>query len=109
MQPMSADSPALEELLFHGERSRALLAQHGSWPLDATRAGFLETQLTSTHALLEVRLIDAHGVERMRLDPARFRLGERQHVHADQLVQLQPVEVSGTVKRVGLHHIWTRF
>ena len=108
-QPRSAESPALEELLFHGPRTRALLDAHGSWPLGRAHLELLESELERTHAWLEVRLLDADGVERMRLDPAPFELGVRRHVHADQLARLQPVEVSGTVRRVGLHHLWTRF
>ena len=68
----------------------------------------LERELDRRHALLSVRLVDAAGKERLRLGPTRVPLGEKQHRLAEDTTDLQAPEVSGTVRRVGLHHLWTR-
>lgn len=108
-EPMSEESPALETLLFHGAESARLLAEEGPGLLDSRRLAFLERELGRTHVRLAVRVVDERGVERMRLGPRRLPWGEKQHLHPDRTTDLQPPELSGTVRRVGLHHLWTRF
>ena len=106
--PMTGESDALETLLFHGERALELLRRGGAGPLDDERAAFLQRELTRTHALVEVRLVDEAGRERARFQPHRVLLGERVHTGFDETFDLQPLDYSGTVRRVGLHHLWTR-
>ncbi|RMG08010.1 MAG: hypothetical protein D6731_22605 [Planctomycetota bacterium] len=102
--------PAGEALLFHHAAVRAFLAQGGAGPLDAERAAFLRRELARDHAWIEVRVVDAEGTERLRMRPRRVPLDEKQHLHAgpDERVRLPSLEVSGTVRRVGLDHLWTR-
>jgi len=107
-QPMTEESEALEALLFHGAATRALL-ETATFELDAERADFLRRELAITHARVDVRVIDEHGRERMHLGETRFPLGEKQHVHAHETARLQSPEVSGTVHRVGVKHLWARF
>lgn len=107
-QPGSGKSEALETLLFHHARTNELLLQHGTAELDPKRAALLTREAGRTHAWLDVRVIDQRGSERIRLKPTRVPLGIKQHLWPEDRVALQPVEVSGTVKRVGLDHLWTR-
>lgn len=107
-QPLSEKSKALETLLFHHARAQTLLADHGAPGLDEKRRALLARELKRTHAWLEARLIDEHGVVRVHLKPTRVPLGIKQHLWPKDVVAIQPTEVSGTVKRVGLYHLWTR-
>ena len=106
---LDSENQDLETLLFHHERARKLFEQ--PWAkglLPPKRQAWLKQELAQTHAWLDVRVVDAAGVERLRLRPTRVPLGEKQHLWPEQRVALQSVEVSGTVKRVGLNHLWTR-
>ncbi len=105
---IDAASPTLETLLFHAEEVREYLAYSDDTALDAERGAFLDHELARTHATIELRVVDAEGVERMRLTPHDVPLGEKQHLHADETECFQPPEVSFTVRRVGLAHLWTR-
>ena len=107
-QPMSQESEALETLLFHGAATRALLDAEG-FELDDEREAFLRRELAITHARVDVRVIDVHGEVRMHLGESRFPLGVKEHVHAHETSALQAPEVSGTVHRVGVKHLWARF
>lgn len=106
-QPMSGESGALEALLFHGPSALALLDNLGG-ELDAEREAFLRGELARTRASLDVRIIDETGAERLHLGETSIPLGEKQHLHPHETNDLQPPEVSGTVHRVGLEHLWAR-
>jgi len=99
---------ALDTLLFHGDRTAQLGAQLGYGSLTPERASLLRQELGRRHALLSVRLVNASGAERLYLGPARVPLGEKQHIIATRTSDLQPPEVSGTVRRVGVDHLWAR-
>jgi hypothetical protein len=107
-EPADGRSAALEALLFHGAQTLALLDGRGTGALDGTRAQLLRRELTRTHAWLDVRLIDDEGVERLRLGRRRIPLGRKQHLWPRHTRDLQPPEISGTVRRVGLRHLWAR-
>jgi hypothetical protein len=107
-EPMARGSVALETLLFSHRQVEPLLKARKALPLDAERETFLRTELAKSHAWLDMRVVDTHGVERVRLGALRVELGVKQHVAPRRLVGLQPLEVSGTVRRVGLDHLWTR-
>jgi hypothetical protein len=109
-EPMAAGSEALEELLFHHVAARPLMERLGTDPLDPERAEFLRRELSRERAWIDVRVVDAKGVERIRLRPQHVLMDHKQHLfpaEADR-VQIQELEVSGTVRRVGLDHLWTR-
>jgi len=99
---------ALDTILFHGPRARALAWQAGFGALAPDRARFLARELERDHARLALRLVDDAGAVRLHLPPTRVPLGEKQHIVVHDAGGLQPPEVSGTVKRVGLSHLWVR-
>ena len=106
-EPMDETGEALETLLYYGRQARRLLQSTGAGPLDGRRASLLRRELSRTHVRVSVRVMDARGMERAWLAPSRVPL-DRRHVFALKTRDIQPLVVSGTVKRVGLHHLWTR-
>jgi len=106
-QPMSSESPALEALLFHREATKLQLLSLEALSLDDARAAFLERELQRATAFLEVRVRDAAGQVRIHLPERRVALDEKQHLETENDLA-QHVEYSGTVKRVGLDHLWVR-
>ena len=67
----------------------------------------LDDELKKTHVLVSLRVLDESGAIRSKLTNVRVPL-DRRHVFAMQNEGLQPLVTSGTVKRVGLDHLWTR-
>ena len=106
-EPMNEHGSALETLLFYGRQTREFLKRHGTRPLDKTRAEFLRRELTRTHALVSYRIVDEKGVVRCEMKQTRVPF-DRRHVFQMDVKDLPPLVTSGTVKRVGLHHLWTR-
>lgn len=106
-EPMSEDSEALESLLFYGSQTQKLAESVGTYPLDQRRAAFLSQQLHRNHAVVSFRIVDERNAIRATLAPTRVPLDIRHEFQVDRN-RLQPMEASGTVKRVGLHHLWTR-
>ena len=106
-QPLDETSPALEELLYFGPQARQQIEQHGYLGLDPARSRFLWNQLTVTGALISLRVVDEHGRIRSWLDPNRVPF-DRRHVFSMKTENVQPHVTSGTIKRVGLKHIWVR-
>ena len=110
-EPLAAGSPALERLLFHGAAAREWIGFLGSdalAALDVERAAFLERELERNLALLSVRVTDTNGVVRFALERVPLPLAEKQHLHPNGAVALQLPEISGTVQRVGVQHLWAR-
>ncbi|MDA7979920.1 MAG: hypothetical protein MPJ50_14220 [Pirellulales bacterium] len=107
MQPMSEDSPALETLLYYGRQTEMYLDRVGADPLDDRRLAFLKQELGRTHAYVSFRIVDEQGMIRVYLPPTRVALDVRYEFTMDTH-ELQPLVTSGTVKRVGLYHIWQR-
>ena len=106
-EPMDESSFALESLLYFGRQTEVLLQEEGAWPLDPLRSDFLHEQLQRTHASIEIRVVDEHGEVRTWLSPTRVPF-DRRHEFDMQVNNVQPLITSGTVKRVGLYHLWTR-
>ncbi|MBW3542007.1 MAG: hypothetical protein KY476_17190 [Planctomycetes bacterium] len=105
--PLDETNRALETLLYFGPQTRTYLKLLGAGELDPARAGFLDQELRRTHALVSFRVVDEHGVVRTWMPPTRVPF-DRRHVFEMETRDLEPLETSGTVKRVGLHHLWTR-
>jgi hypothetical protein len=99
---------ALETLLFHGSDTRAFLTQAGTVDLTADQRTFLESELAKTHVRLWFRVVDDSDVVRARLDGALFAIGAKTHVHLEQNRNLPVPEISGTVHRTGVNHLWVR-
>ncbi|GAB4161918.1 MAG: hypothetical protein Tsb009_39080 [Planctomycetaceae bacterium] len=106
-EPISENSPALEKLLYYGRQTQQWIARRGTGPLEPKKSEFLRRELSRTHALISFRIVDEHGVVRTSLPPTRVPL-DRRHVFKMEVKDLPPLITSGTVKRVGLHHLWTR-
>lgn len=111
--PMSSDNSALESLLYYGPQSIKFLES-----IDRRNVlfhdkalnphlAFLKQQLKLTHAKISIRVIDDEESVRTWLEPTIVPL-DRRHVFEMQTDELQPLVTSGTVKRVGLNHLWTR-
>ena len=105
--PLDETNAALEELLFYGPQTRRMIAKYGCPNLAAGHFGFLQEQLAYTHAKISIRVVDQNGVIRTWLDSSLVPF-DRRHVFQMQTENLQPLVTSGTVKRVGLKHLWTR-
>lgn len=102
-----ADSAALESLLFHAESVRRYVDARGPEALGRHRA-LIERELTVTHAVLQLRVVDEAGVTRARFAPTRVPLGHKTHHPASASDKLPGLILSGTVVRVGLEHVWSR-
>ena len=103
--PLDETNAALESLLFYGRQSDLFLK---STEVSSSEHGaFLRQQLQKTHALLSFRVVDEEGIVRVEMKQTRVPL-DRRHVFDMETHNIQPLVTSGTVKRVGLHHLWTR-
>lgn len=105
---MNEDNAALEELLYFGPQTEKLINRIGYLDLDRARATFLRDELKHTHARISIRLIDENGEVQSWIDPTSVPLDRRHVFKMEHQDDLQPLVTSGTVKRVGLNHLWTR-
>jgi hypothetical protein len=113
-EPMSDQSEGLETLLYYGRQSLLYLdnldkfAEAEKVAIDKPRVDFLRHELSRTHVYVELRMIDEFGVVRVWNKPARVPLDVR-HGFEFTTNNYQRIEEStGTVKRVGLYHLWQR-
>ena len=106
-EPMNETSSALEALLYFGPQAKSMLEKRGFGTLDRERADFLWHELKINHALISIRVVDENGIVRSWLKPTRVPF-DRRHEFEMEVNKVQPNQTSGTVKRVGLYHLWTR-
>jgi len=107
--PAAEETEALQTLLFHGEQVVRFRAAHpDAVALDAAHDRALRRELARVYAHMSVRVIDEDGVVRLEIDDRRWPMGFKRHLLPDRHDRLQPVEVSGTIRRVGVHHLWAR-
>lgn len=105
--PLNANNLAFETLLFFGRQTSQLLDDCGSGALTTAQALTLRNELTRQHAFVSIRLVDVHGDIRSKVCNVRVPL-DRRHVFSMTSKGLPPLVTSGTVKRVGQKHLWTR-
>jgi hypothetical protein len=105
--PLDETNVALEALLYYGNQTTALIDAHGFAQLDARHQKFLLSELDKTHARVAIRIVDEYGNVRAWNEVAKVPFNRR-HVFHLEGSDLQPLVASGTVKRVGLYHIWAR-
>ncbi len=105
--PLDETNAALEELLFYGRQSTALLRRSSPSIPNGQHDEFLRRELKKTHAFLSFRIVDEQGIVRVEMKRTRIPL-DRRHVFDMKTKGLPPLVTSGTVKRVGLYHLWTR-
>lgn len=103
-----ASTAALEELLFHGAQTRAWLAEVGGGALSAEAVHGLTAELARDRVKLDVRLLAESGAELLRLGERSIPIGHKQHIWPERALGFEPPEVSGTVQRVGVNHLWAR-
>lgn len=106
-QPINETSKAYEALLYYGRQTREMMNRHGVGSLDGVRVSALQNELKRTHAFVQLRVIDEAGEVRSWLPSTRVPF-DRRHVFDMEVNAVQPLITSGTVKRVGLYHLWTR-
>ncbi|MCZ6767123.1 MAG: hypothetical protein O7D32_09360 [bacterium] len=99
---------ALETLLFHGPQVGDLIDRLGTGPLADSEVETLRHELSKTHVRLWMRLVDQEGVVRASIENERFLIAEKTHVHFPDTQDMDALEISGTIFRTGLHHLWTR-
>jgi len=108
-QPVSPESNAFEKLLYYGKQTRAFINSYGTDPLGERRSRALKRELTRTHALVSIRVTDEDGTIRLRTQRKKVPLGKSKHFPIKQTTNLKPPELSGTVYRTGVKHLWARY
>lgn len=106
-QGIGVASIELETLLFHADDVRDYTHRYGFAPLDPALTAFLRDELDLRNALVSLRITDTEGVERIAFEQT-VPIGAKQHLPADEGTDITPPELSFTVQRVGLYHLWTR-
>ena len=101
-------SIALETLLYHGRQVREFLANHKHTPMDNEHRANLEDELSKQYAIVEARLVNDQGEVVAHLTPTQVKLGEKAHLYVPGQGDRLPFEISGTVMRVGVKHLWAR-
>jgi len=108
-EPLGTASHALENLLFHADATRFYLETIGAGPLSPEQLAFLEDELARTQVEVSFRVIGEDGEVHAYLEPTTIPLGEKQHAHLHTEGDLGDLEAGGTVRRVGLNHVWSRW
>jgi hypothetical protein len=103
----TANNVPLEKILFYGRQSRQHWLIQQVTSIDPLWRMVLDEELGKTHVLISLRILDESGDVRSALTNIRVPL-DRRHVFTMHASGLQPLVTSGTVKRVGLDHLWTR-
>jgi hypothetical protein len=103
----TADNVPLEKILFYGRQSRQHWLIQQVTSIDPLWRMVLDEELEKTHVFISLRILDESGDVRSALTNIRVPL-DRRHVFTMHASGLQPLVTSGTVKRVGLDHLWTR-
>jgi len=108
-EPVGTASLALETLLFHSEATEHYLNEIGAPALTEAQEDFLRNEIGKNHVKVAFRVVDEQGVVSASLAQTTIPLGEKQHVHLETTNDLGALEAGGTVRRVGLHHVWSRW
>ncbi len=104
-----SESLALDTLLFHGAQTQAFLARDGAPHLTTEQRQFLDTQLALTHVNVTFRIVDDAGLVHVTTEPHQVPLGIKRHLKAISPTGIATHELNGTVQRVGLHSLWSRW
>jgi hypothetical protein len=108
-EELASPSLALETLLFHGERTRALLATVPAEALSEERRVFLVAELDRDSVTVEMRIIDARGALRGVATAEDIPLRTGRRLAFEGTGDLGFLITGGKVKRVGLDHLWSRW
>lgn len=104
--PPKESTPCLDELIYFGSQTALMLksTEHG---LGEEHRGFLQAELSKQDLVIELRIVDEAGKLRVYLPPTSVPQHVRQEFAMD-VHDFQHAITSGTVKRVGLNHVWQR-
>lgn len=105
--PPGTECPELDELLFYWPDAEPHLAQRGAESLGPDWHAFLAAELARHDVQVSFRVIDAEGVEFIRVDRV-VRLNRRSFLVPDTPRRDEGEEVITTVRRVGPRHFWAR-
>ena len=100
------ESQSLDSLIFYGSQTaRQLKSNPAALPKEHT--AFLSRQLDESQLIVELRVIEEGGRVRVSLPPTKVPQHIRQEFAMD-VADLNTAITSGTLKRVGLNHVWQR-
>lgn len=105
--PMDETDLAFETLLYYGRQTREMMVGQSLSVLDPLRLEVLRHELRRPGAKVSIRLVDDEGNVRASLPPTKVPF-DRRHEFKMDVERVQPLITSGTIKRVGLYHIWAR-
>ena len=100
------DSESLDSLIFYGSQTVRHLKMNPS-ALPRKHFAFLSQQLDLSQLIVELRVIEEGGRVRVSLPPTKVPQHIRQEFAMD-VADLNTTITSGTLKRVGLNHVWQR-
>ena len=106
--PVGQATLGIETLLFHAAETERLLEREGTGPLSEAHIRWLEHELARQTVDLSFRLVTEDGRVLGALQQ-QVALKTKQHLLLEDTDTLETIEVSGKTKRVGLHHLWSRF
>jgi hypothetical protein len=106
--PADQESGPLNELIYFGPQVASHLESLATEQLlDDRHLEFLSRELSRQVVTLSIRVVDEADRVRVVLPPTRVPQHVRQVFRMDEF-GLEPSVTSGTVKRVGLRHMWQR-
>lgn len=103
------EDAALDSLCYYGPQAAYMLETAGDCGVDTKKIERLKAELARDHVYFSVRVVDENNVERLTLSRSYTPFDANVHHHLSQIVNTPPCEISGTIKRIGLYHIWARF
>ena len=107
-QEIGEESEELDSLLYYWREAEPHLKEHGRGSLSEVQYTYLLGELARHAVTIHIRIIGDDKDTRIELTH-RLTFGRRTHMHPDLTKGVQTPEITGTVQRVGLNHIWARF
>ena len=109
-EPLGEATQSLETLLFHWDGTKLWLDALGAPGLNPQQEAFLRRELSRDSYDMEMRLLDDDGSVRATVTRSDVPLDHKEHLEFDlDGSGLQAFITSGRSKRVGLHHLWSRW
>jgi len=102
------NSTTLDTLLFHHEKVHQYINTQGNWTIDKRWSDTLNKEIPKKEFMLFIKVTDERGHEHLTLTE-KVKLSHAYHLHHSDIIKNEELMISGRSKRVGLHHIWSRF
>lgn len=106
--PIGVDTDGLDTLLFHFSQVPELLTRHGKGPLSDAHLAWLQAELSRQTVDIGFRLVGDDGAVLGEIG-GHIPLKTKQHLILQGTGPLKRIDVNGKTKRVGLHHLWSRW